>query len=113
MRNRVCASRQRCFSSSGDLVPTIESLEGRLLMSATPAIVYSGPIVITSGGTYSGNWQSNNPNVAAVTISTTAPVIINNSNIQSKGDLIDDRGVRCQSYSRKHVRLWLESWSCR
>ena len=89
MRNRVCASRQRCFSSSGDLVPTVESLEGRLLMSATPAIVYSGPIVITSGGTYSGNWQSNNPNVAAVTISTTAPVIINNSNIQSMGNLIE------------------------
>ena len=58
-------------------------------MSATPAIVYSGPIVITSGGTYSGNWQSNNPNVAAVTISTTAPVIINNSNIQSEGNLIE------------------------
>ena len=27
--------------------------------------------------------------VAAVTIRTTAPVIIDNSNIQSKGDLID------------------------
>ena len=88
MRNRVRTSRQRCFSSSGDLVPTIESLEGRLLLAGTPAIVYSGPIVITSGGTYRGNWQSNNPNVAAVTISTTAPVIIDNSNIQSKGDLI-------------------------
>ena len=70
-------------------MPPIESLEERLLMAGTPAIVYSGPIVITSGGTYSGNWQSNNPNVAAVTISTTAPVIIDNSNIQSKGDLID------------------------
>ena len=70
------------------LVPPIESLEERLLMAGTPAIVYSGPIVITSGGTYSGNWQSNNPNVAAVTIRTTAPVIIDHSNIQSKGDLI-------------------------
>ena len=88
MRNRVCASRQRCFSSSGDLVPTIESLEGRLLMSATPAIVYSGPIVITSGGTYSGNWQSTSPGTAAVTIKTTSPVTITNSNIQSQGDLI-------------------------
>jgi len=57
-------------------------------MAGTPAIVYSGPIVITSGGTYSGNWQSTNPNVAAVTIATTAPVIIDHSNIQSKGDLI-------------------------
>ena len=89
MRNRVHASRQCCFSSSVGFVPTIESLEGRLLLAGTPAIVYSGPIVITSGGTYSGHWQSNNPNVAAVTIRTTAPVIINHSNIQSKGDLID------------------------
>ena len=69
-------------------MPTIESLEGRLLLAGTPAVVYSGPIVITSSGTYSGNWQSNNPDVAAVTISATAPVIIENSNIQSKGDLI-------------------------
>ena len=89
MRNRVRASRQRCFSRSVGLVPTIESLEGRLLLAGTPAVVYSGPIVITSGGTYSGNWQSNDPNVAAVTIDTSAPVTIVNSNIQSKGNGID------------------------
>ena len=95
MRNRVCASRQRCFSSSGDLVPTIESLEGRLLMSATPAIVYSGPIVITSGGTYSGNWQSTSPGTAAVTIKTTSPVNNNQLEHSKPGRFDYDRGVRC------------------
>ncbi len=52
------------------------------------AIVYSGPINITSGGTYTGNWESTNPSTPAVKISTTQPVIIENSNIRSRGDLI-------------------------
>ena len=95
-------SRQRCFSSSGDLVPTIESLEGRLLLAGTSAIVYSGPIVITSGGTYSGNWQSTNPNVAAVTIGTSEPVIITNSNIQSAGDEITTQFLVLTSQFRTH-----------
>lgn len=47
--------------------------------------VWSGPIVITAGGTYSGNWQSLNPNINAVTINTTAPVIIKDSHIQGMG----------------------------
>jgi hypothetical protein len=53
-------------------------------------IQWSGPITITQGGTYSGNWKSTNPNTAAVTISTTAPVIIENSYVTGPADLIDD-----------------------
>ena len=49
---------------------------------------YQGPITITAGGTYTGNWQSLDPNTPAVTVQTTAPVVIVYSNIQSKGDLI-------------------------
>jgi hypothetical protein len=52
------------------------------------AVVYSGPLVITKGGTYSGNWQSLDPNTPAVLIQTREPVIIENSNIRSKGHLI-------------------------
>ncbi len=47
---------------------------------------YSKPITITKGGTYSGNWESNDPNTPAVTIQTTDPVIIVNSSIRSKGN---------------------------
>jgi FG-GAP-like repeat len=47
--------------------------------------VYQGPITITSGGTYTGNWRSLDPAVAAVTVNTTGPVTIANSNVQSKG----------------------------
>jgi hypothetical protein len=46
------------------------------------------PIVITKGGVYSGNWESLNSNTPAITISTTEPVIIENSQIRSRGHLI-------------------------
>ena len=73
-----------------DAMSRIAVVAATVTVSQAPAgVVYSGPIVITSGGTYSGNWQSNNPDVAAVTIRTTAPVIIENSNLQGKGNLIE------------------------
>lgn len=53
-------------------------------------IQWSGPINITQGGTYSGNWKSTNPNTAAVTVSTTAPVTIENSYVTGPADLIND-----------------------
>ncbi|HSZ57520.1 MAG TPA: choice-of-anchor tandem repeat GloVer-containing protein [Tepidisphaeraceae bacterium] len=49
---------------------------------------WSGPIVITQGGTYTGNWQSLNPNTPAVTIATSQPVVIVNSKIQSMSALV-------------------------
>ena len=54
-------------------------------------LTYSGPITITKGGTYTGNWQSLDPEKAAVTISTSEPVVIENANIQSRGALIRSR----------------------
>ena len=55
-------------------------------------VVYSAPITITKGGTYTGNWQSLDANVPAVQIRTSEPVIIVNSNIRSMGTLIDAYG---------------------
>jgi Bacterial Ig-like domain (group 2)/Chitobiase/beta-hexosaminidase C-terminal domain len=49
---------------------------------------WSGPTVITAGGTYSGNWQSTDARTAAVTIATKEPVVIENSHIRSMGGLI-------------------------
>jgi hypothetical protein len=48
------------------------------------AITYSAPIVITAGGTYTGNWESDDVNTPAIDIQTTQPVIIQNSIIRSK-----------------------------
>jgi hypothetical protein len=59
----------------------MEELEQRTMLS-------SGPIVITSGGTYTGDWVSTNPNQAAVTIDTNQPVTIINSTIEGQGNLI-------------------------
>lgn len=51
-------------------------------------VQYSGPLVITKGGTYRGNWQSLDPNVPAVTVSTREPVVIEGSNLRGRGELV-------------------------
>jgi hypothetical protein len=55
-------------------------------------IVYSKPIVITKGGTYTGNWESKNTEIPAVDIQTSEPVIIIHSNIRSASYLIKSWG---------------------
>jgi len=47
--------------------------------------VFSGPLVITRGGTYSGNWESKDPAVPAVEVRTSEPVVIQNSRIKGVG----------------------------
>ncbi|SMB98841.1 Ricin B lectin [Hymenobacter roseosalivarius DSM 11622] len=49
---------------------------------------YQGPLVISRGGTYSGNWESNDSNTPAVSVETSEPVVIENANIRSRGILI-------------------------
>lgn len=68
-------------------------------LSATANVVVStqvasGPIVITSGGTYSGNWNSTDPNTPAVTIQTDQPVTLEDSVITSRGALMTISGVK-------------------
>jgi hypothetical protein len=53
----------------------------------------SGPITITSGGTYSGNWNSNDAKTPAVTIATDQPVILEDSTVTGRGNLIQVTGV--------------------
>jgi len=54
----------------------------------------SGPITISKGGTYSGNWNSTDPNTPAVTIHTDDAVILHDSTITGRGRLIDVSGVK-------------------
>ncbi len=54
----------------------------------------AGPLVISSGGTYSGIYSSTDPNVAAITVNTDQPVIIKNSTLTGKGDLIKINGTK-------------------
>ena len=57
-------------------------------VSSIGEVDWSGPIVITEAGTYSGNWQSTDSKTPAVTVATTAPVVIENSHISSVAGLI-------------------------
>lgn len=44
---------------------------------------WSGPITISAGGTYTGNWESLSSSTSPVTINTTSPVTITNSKIRN------------------------------
>jgi hypothetical protein len=61
-----------------------------IVASSIGNIQWSGPVTITQGGTYSGNWKSTDPQTSAVTIATTEPVVIQNSYVTGPSDLIDD-----------------------
>ena len=56
--------------------------------SSIGEVEWSGPIVISEGGTYSGNWQSTDARTPAVTVATKDAVVIENSHIRSVGSLI-------------------------
>ncbi len=60
--------------------------------SNASAVSYSGPIVISQGGTYSGNWESTGTS-PAVTVTTSAPVVIENCAVKGKGNLIQVNAV--------------------
>ncbi|CAM3583108.1 hypothetical protein [Deinococcus frigens] len=73
-------------------------LSALALNSATPslpgpALAYSDPLVIRKGGTYRGNWQSLDPRVPVITVATREPVVIENSNLRGRGDLIRGSNV--------------------
>lgn len=57
---------------------------------------FSGPLVITSGGTYSGKWESLNPDVPAVEIRTEEPVVIRDAVLRGPGHLIDATHARAR-----------------
>ena len=53
-----------------------------------PNVAYQGPIVITQGGTYSGNFRSLDSGIPCIKVSTTQPVIIENCTLAGAGNLI-------------------------
>ena len=65
--------------------------------------VTSGPIVITKGGTYSGNWVSSDPSVPAVMITTDDPVTVQNSQVSGPGNLISIVGKIGANVTIKNV----------
>ena len=78
-------------SATGSVVITA-SYQGQTasatISSSIGSVQWSGPLTITKGGTYSGNWKSTDPHTPAVTVTTTAPVLIENSYLAGPSDLI-------------------------
>ncbi|WP_073111526.1 Ig-like domain-containing protein [Hymenobacter daecheongensis] len=66
------------------LFPGLSRAQGQ-----APNVTYQGPITITKGGTYSGNYRSTNSDVPVIKLETTEPVIIENCILAGAGDLID------------------------
>ena len=78
--------------ASGKATITASYRGGQTTVSAVSTIgpvEWSGPIVITRAGTYSGNWRSTDSKTPAVKIATTAPVVIENAHISSVAGLIE------------------------
>lgn len=82
------ATRTAPIPTRSTAIPTITRPAAiRLSVTRTTGsggVVYRAPITITRGGTYSGNWESTDPRVSAVTIKTSEPVVIENSNLRSR-----------------------------
>jgi hypothetical protein len=67
---------------------TLLAAFGQAAAQPPSSVTYGPPLHITQGGTYSGNWESQDPSVAAVPISTTEAVVIQDCIVRSKSDLI-------------------------
>ena len=104
---------ERTFSTSGKTGAAGNSAVAAAAVTPTVAAVVAtpttpstrprnqeigGPITITTGGTYTGWYQSNNNAVPAVTISTTQPVTLSRVHIIAKG-------VGVWAYDTKGTRL--------
>ena len=60
---------------------------------SVPNVAYQGPITITQGGTYTGNYRSTDSGTPAVTIATSAPVTLQGCVLVGPGDLIQANGT--------------------
>lgn len=72
------------------------------------------PIVITSGGTYSGRYASTDPRTPAVLVATTEPVIIDGATVEGPGTLIQIQvGLVADVTVRNTVGTGTSGWSGR
>ncbi|OGX90300.1 Ig-like domain-containing protein [Hymenobacter coccineus] len=59
-----------------------------LVSAQAQTVTYADPIVITKGGTYTGNYRSNDSGKPAVLVNTNEPVVLDGCNIAGAGNLI-------------------------
>ena len=75
------ALRSGLFLVVGVLAAVAQSCDG-------PRTAAAGPLVITRGGTYTGTFHSDDPDVPAVAVRTAEPVVIEHATITGRGTLV-------------------------
>lgn len=89
MRNWNLAAVAKCQQ----VIPAATNVTNTLVTRSTVGIVWSGPLTITTGGTYSGNYLSTDPAVPAITVSTSQAVTIAaGTQVAGPGNLIQAYG---------------------
>ncbi|MDJ0367182.1 hypothetical protein QMK33_18695 [Hymenobacter sp. H14-R3] len=73
---------------TGWLLMVLLLLNAACGQAQVPGVTFSEPLIITKGGTYTGNYKSTNSVVPAVSIRTTEPVILQNCTLVGPGELI-------------------------
>ncbi len=61
---------------------------GDTITSDSKPLEYRAPLVISAGGIHRGNWESAVPNVPAITVNTTAAVVIEDCHLRGKSHMI-------------------------
>ncbi|WP_377509809.1 glycosyl hydrolase [Pontibacter locisalis] len=74
------------------LLSTLSVYRAMVLSPHTAEKGFNGPLIITKGGTYVGNWESKDSEIPAIEIRTREPVIIENSVVKGAGPLIQALG---------------------
>src|SRR5215207_2561669 len=85
----ACCHGNIAFVLAAAVVTVLAAFATFLTEEAEGQTAYGGPKTITAGGTYSGNWQSTDPSVPAVTVATTKPVVIERCSLRSSGNLVE------------------------
>ncbi|RZK27808.1 MAG: hypothetical protein EOO61_22915, partial [Hymenobacter sp.] len=83
------SARPKCVIASGvQAFLMLAAVAMPLAPAFAQAVVYNDPIVITKGGTYTGNYRSNVSGQPAVLINTNEPVVLDGCSLAGAGNLI-------------------------
>lgn len=84
----VPVNRKRALAASTRVFLLLAAAGLPLVSAQAQTVTYADPIVITKGGTYTGNYRSNASGQPAVLVNTTEPVVLDGCNLAGAGNLI-------------------------
>jgi chitinase len=90
---KVSANKNTIYQLLGSALVALGLAPAVAQAQNVPNVTFQGPITITTGGTYTGNYRSTDSGTPAVTIATSSPVVLQGCTIVGAGDLIQANGV--------------------